>query len=441
MIIVVKIGSQSLLQQPPNPDVLESHLDCKFLAQLLSQIFQLKERGHVVYLISSGAVAAGRSIWHEHRQLNNTAARQILAGIGQVELMQIYRQLAAEQGLHVVQLLLTKNDFISRGHYLNLERLLLSLQGYPELLPIINENDSVSIDELMFTDNDQLAGALAQQLGADLLLLLTEASGVYDRDPREPGARLYPLLGPVAVGGAAAVPRQAAVWPRLEGKNSSGRGGIASKLETARKMSRAGVPTCIASARQSEIILQVVSELAGFNILGRVCHSAKSITEKTEIEPKAIFDKWGETWQRRPELGTLVLPSSSYWPGSLPKMREQAGNKVQNKAKNNLRGVRKWLFIRDLAAGQGRIVVNDGLARKLRGKQHVVSILPVGIVSCDGEFSKGDLIDIYSESQEKLGIGLARYNVARLRETLGKHNQAIFIHYNYLHIENYDTLP
>ncbi|WGK68476.1 glutamate 5-kinase [Candidatus Haliotispira prima] len=438
MTIVVKVGSQSLLEKGES-STKNSGLakpDLSFMADLVGQIACLKEQGHNVYLISSGAVAAGRGIWHESRQLvGQTAERQILAGLGQVELMQIYKQIAAKHQLHVVQLLLAKSDFISRNHYLNLERLLLSMQDFPELLPVINENDSVSVDELMFTDNDQLAGVLGQQLGADLLLLLTEASGVYDKDPRQADARLFRLLGPKHGG-----------WPKPEGKSSSGRGGISSKLETAGKMCRAGVVSCIASARQPQIILRITEEVGQLRaalkeeLSPEFTGAQERPEERSEARPEELADRvitrWSQEWFAKPELGTLVLPSSArlvrFLCGS-------ATGPAEGKGKPAVRGIRKWLSARDLAAGRAGIIVNDGLVEKLQGRKQAVSILPVGIVRFRGEFGKGDLIDIYSEQGAKIGIGLARYSHLQLAKTISKKNQEIFIHYNYLHINEDET--
>ncbi|MEM9424371.1 MAG: glutamate 5-kinase, partial [Spirochaetota bacterium] len=398
MTIVVKVGSQSLLRADVSTAGQTEgqggrNLDRTFMADLVAQVAVLKQQGHIVYLISSGAVGTGRGLWQNHPKLSETATRQILAGIGQVELMQTYRELAVEQGLHAVQILLTKNDFIRRNHYLNVERLLLSMQDHPELLPVINENDSVSIDELMFTDNDQLAGVLAQQLDADLLLLLTDASGVFDKDPRESGARLLPLLG-------------GRPWPRLEGKNNSGRGGISSKLETARKMSNAGLFSSISAARQPQIILDTVSFVQQF----------------MAVRNNAVrLQQWRIEWSDRPELGTLILPDSP------------------QKNKKNLRGVRKWLSATNLSASPSRIIVNKELAKKLHSSKQAISILPIGIIDYKGEFTKGDLIDIYSIDREKIGIGLARYSHTQLSKAMMKQNQAIFIHCNYLHIEKWDS--
>ncbi len=434
MTIVIKVGSQPLLKRN------ENGLDQAFMANLVEQLAHLKQQGHSIYLISSGAVAAGRMIWHaasrpgaEPDEPSETARLQILAGLGQVELMHIYKQLAGQHGLHAVQLLLSKNDFISRAHYLHVERLLLSMQSFPELLPVINENDSVSVEELMFTDNDQLAGVLAQQLGADLLMLLTEVAGVYDREPCRDGAQLLPLLGP-----------DAGSWSRLTnltGKSHSGRGGINSKLETARKASRAGVPCSITAAREPQVVLRVVTELQ------HLC-SAFSAQEaaQTEILAQKLLWQWTQKWSARTELGTLALPALAAlqpWArrvqsgcGSAGSSGVNQGDKQAGRNKTpGLRGVRKWLSARQLADGQARITVNSVLAQKLQKRERALSILPVGIVSFQGTFSKGDLIDIYSEPGKKIGIGLARYSDLQLSKTMQRQNQAVFIHYNYLHIE------
>ena len=405
MNIIVKVGSQSLLDATGG-------LDHNFMADLIYQIAMLKQQGHTVYLVSSGAVAAGKDIWDKSTELSETASRQILSGLGQAKLMQTYKEIADRHQLFVVQLLLSKNDFISRNHYLNVERLLLSMQEFPELLPIINENDSVAIDELMFTDNDQLAGVLAEQLYADLLILLTEAAGVYDKEPQEKDAQVFRLLGPKS---------GIEKWPKLEGRSNRGRGGISSKLDTAHRMSQAGLFTNIASARQPQIVVQVASAVE------------QLITIENQNLNSSMVENWRNEWYAQPEFGTLVLPVTFLASPS----EEQSGAKF---ARGKLRGVRKWLSARNLAAGHGRITVNECLEQKLLlADQNAISILPIGIAAFEGEFSKGDLIDIYSTKKEKLGIGLARYGHMQLRKVIKKQNQAVFIHYNYLYVERFNT--
>ena len=417
MTIVIKIGSQSLLSG--------DGLNVSLMAKLIAQIVELKKAGHVVYLLSSGAVAAGRSMWHREQGGGTPAARQILAGLGQVELMQHYKQIAQThqlQGhqLQVVQLLLTKNDFIQRSHYLNIERLLLRMREFPELLPIINENDSVSLDELMFTDNDELAGLLARQLGADLLVLLTEVAGIYERNPDHNDMDLCPI--PVLRGEQS--------WPRLEGKSRSGRGGIGSKLETVRKMSRAGVVSSVAAAQESEIVLQIVEQVLALRtaIFGDIANIAASI------------ERWVADWAIQSQLGTAVLPAPlalAQWAG-VPTEEASESTTERHRAKLK-RGLRKWLAARNLAAGEARIVVHAGLTKKLEGERQLISILPVGVLRYEGEFRKGDLIDIYSEGGKKLGIGLARYSHLQLEKTMVQKNGAVLIHYNYLHVEKWDS--
>ena len=424
MTIVIKIGSQSLLAKKG------SGLDEALMGALISQIAELKKAGHMVYLLSSGAVAAGRSIWRERDGADPTAVRQILAGLGQVELMQRYKQIAQKDQLQVVQLLLTKSDFIQRLHYLNLERLLLRMRSFPELLPIINENDSTSVDELMFTDNDELAGLLARQLEADLLVLLTEVAGIYEGNSlkdaeKDSDLRPIPVL------------RCEGPWPRLEGKSHSGRGGIGSKLETVIKMSRAGVLSIVAAAREPDVVLQIVEQVLALRTAlretglsdGSVNGSATNARAESIAAP---IERWAAAWAARLRLGTAVLPAP--WA-----LAQWAGIGLDKEPRRTKRGLRKWLAVRNLAAGEARIVVHAGLAEKLEGERQLISILPVGILRYEGEFRKGDLIDIYSERGKKLGIGLSRYSHIQLAKTMNQKNGAIFIHYNYLHVEQWDS--
>ena len=422
MTIVIKIGSQSLLAKKG------SGLDEALMGALISQIAELKKAGHMVYLLSSGAVAAGRSIWCKRDGADQTAVRQILAGLGQVELMQRYKQIAQKYQLQVVQLLLTKSDFIQRSHYLNLERLLLRMRSFPELLPIINENDSTSVDELMFTDNDELAGLLSRQLGADLLVLLTEVAGIYEGNPPKNGEKNGDLL-PIPV------LRCEGPWPKLEGKSDSGRGGIGSKLETVKKMSRAGVLSIVAAAREPDVVLQIVGEALGLRTALRDLSDGGVNGSATNARAESIaapIERWAAACAARPQLGTAVLPAP--WA-----LAQWAGIGLDKEPRRTKRGLRKWLAVRNLAAGEARIVVHAGLAEKLEGERQLISILPVGILRYEGEFRKGDLIDIYSERGKKLGIGLSRYSHIQLAKTMAQKNGAVLIHYNYLHVEKWDS--
>ena len=178
--IVVKIGSQVLCDP-------EGELNRDVLGGLVDQVSRLSASGWQVLLVSSGAVAAGRGVSGSqlHRISDPVARKQVMAATGQVRLMETYRSLFEQHGLTVAQVLTSKSDFQTRRHYLNMRGCIEALLT-AGIVPIVNENDVVAVTELMFTDNDELAGLLAGMVKADLLCLLSAVPGVYDGDPDDP---------------------------------------------------------------------------------------------------------------------------------------------------------------------------------------------------------------------------------------------------------------
>jgi glutamate 5-kinase len=357
---VIKVGTQTLT-------TADGLLDHAVLANLIAQIATLKKQGHFVVLVSSGAVGTGRGLLQRRPHLKNTNIinapliheRQILAAMGQAYLMQAYQHILDGYNLQSAQILLTKQDFITKHHYQNIAHLFQSLRQQDFILPIVNENDSVAIQELMFTDNDELAGLLAAQLGADRLLLLTNVAGVYDRSPSEPDARIIPIIDPQGKHG---VP-----MPALTAEKSAlGRGGMQSKINTARKMSRLGITTHIASGHEPNIITRLAAQ-----------------------EP----------------LGTTVLP--------------------QRKASS----VKRWLAV---APGETietpSVIANERLTEQLKNPDKILSILPVGLLAIKGQFKKGERVQVLSEADELLAIGLARYDAVQLQSYLGQQQQPVFLH-------------
>ncbi len=190
MKIIIKVGTQSILANDGTPFE-------PIMLHLVEQIVELQKAGHHVILVSSGAVASGRKVAHQFlgRQYGSSIGeKQVLASLGQYELMNIYASMFKVHNLLVAQLLLTKQDFQTRQHYLNIARLLREIVEHQNIVPIINENDSVAIEELMFTDNDELAGLIAVQMNADKLIILTNVEGVYTGHPDKPGSELFQLL-------------------------------------------------------------------------------------------------------------------------------------------------------------------------------------------------------------------------------------------------------
>jgi len=244
--IVVKIGSQVLC----DPD---GALNRDVLSNLVRQLGDLRTDGWQVLLVSSGAVAAGSGLATEQIQrINDPVVRkQVMAATGQVRLMETYRDLFEQQGLTVAQVLATKSDFQTRRHYLNMRGCIDALLQ-AGIVPIVNENDVVSVTELMFTDNDELAGLLAGMVNAGLLCLLSTVPGVYDGDPDDAATRCIKCWDDERYQIEDIVSR---------GTSALGRGGMHNKLAIARKVARLGTEVVIADGTDAQIMSKILGDL------------------------------------------------------------------------------------------------------------------------------------------------------------------------------------
>ena len=247
--IVIKIGSQVLCD-------LDGALNREVLSSLVSQLAGLQVNGWQVLLVSSGAVAAGKALVSEQfeRITNPVARKQVLAATGQVRLMETYRELFEQQSLTIAQVLATKNDFQTRRHYLNMRGCVEALLE-AGIIPVINENDVVSVTELMFTDNDELAGLLAGMVNAELLCLLSTVAGVYDGDPDDAETQCIKYWDDDHYQIDDIVSR---------GTSALGRGGMHNKLTIARKVARLGTEVVIADGTDP----QIMSKILGDQVIG-----------------------------------------------------------------------------------------------------------------------------------------------------------------------------
>ena len=235
--LVIKVGTNVLTRA-------DGRLDTTNISGLVDQIAALKRAGVELVLVSSGAVGAGRELLPGSSDDGEVARRQVYSAIGQVRLMELYRQLFAGHDLLCAQVLATKGDFrdeLHRDNMLNCFRALLR----DEIVPVVNENDVVAVTELMFTDNDELAGLVARMLEADALVILSSVAGLYDGDPRAAGSR---LVTRVAAGDGAVMQYVSSL------KSSGGRGGMATKLRIASQTARAGIPVYIGDGRRAGIL-------------------------------------------------------------------------------------------------------------------------------------------------------------------------------------------
>lgn len=235
--IVLKIGTNVLAR----PDGL---LDVPTITHLVDQIATARKQGIEVIVVSSGAVGAGRSLIALPRDVSRVVQRQVLAAVGQIKLMSLYAELFGHHGLHCAQVLATKEDFRDRRHYLNMQNCFAALLR-DDIVPIVNENDVVSVSELMFTDNDELAGLTAALAGADALIILSNVDGLLDGPPADPASRLIPEVLP----GERLLPE--VIEPT---RSSFGRGGMATKFRFAQKAARVGITTWIANGKRPNVL-------------------------------------------------------------------------------------------------------------------------------------------------------------------------------------------
>ncbi len=246
-VITLKVGSNVITNSEGLPDE-------QVIADISRQIRLLKQHGHDVILVTSGAVAAGRSIYHFPKKTDTVVQRQVLASLGQVKLITLYKEAFEKEEMLCAQVLVTKADFKSRHHYLNMRNCIASLLSHG-IVPILNENDVVSITELMFTDNDELAGLVSAMMNTNLLVILTNVDGVFDGDPAQPGTKLIHEYDPGVI----------RIQEIASGKKSGfGRGGILTKCETSAKIAGVGIQVHIANGKTDNVVLRILDgELIG----------------------------------------------------------------------------------------------------------------------------------------------------------------------------------
>ncbi|MGV3587538.1 MAG: glutamate 5-kinase [Adhaeribacter sp.] len=241
--IVVKIGSNVLTQDNGMPDLAR-------IQHLVAQIAALKKAGKEVIVVSSGAVASGRSLIRVSEKADAVTSRQLLASVGQVKLINTYSELLGQHDLICAQVLVTKEDFRDRVHYLNMKNCFGALLQN-NIIPIVNENDVISVTELMFTDNDELAGLIASMLNADALLILSNVNGIYNGDPKAPNSEVIQEIGQDTTGFSSFVTTQ---------RSQFGRGGMITKCHMAHKVAQLGIAVHIANGKTENILSKVLNE-------------------------------------------------------------------------------------------------------------------------------------------------------------------------------------
>ena len=239
--IAVKVGSNVLTR----PD---GRLDISRMAALVDQIAELHHRGMEIMLVSSGAVASGRGAL-PHLKDESVAGRQLFAAVGQAKLIEHYCDLFQEYGITVGQILTTKENFVNESLKANQMRCMTAMLDNG-VIPVINENDTVSVEELMFTDNDELSGLVARMMKAQVLVILSNVDGVFTGNPDDPVSELIHDVRPgddysSCVGSS---------------KSQFGRGGMMTKMKTALGVAADGIEVRIANGRRQDVLLNVLTD-------------------------------------------------------------------------------------------------------------------------------------------------------------------------------------
>jgi glutamate 5-kinase len=240
--ILVKVGSAVLTGN--------DGLDLDVITSLVEQMAALVKSGYTVVLVTSGAIVSGKHRLKLTDKLKSIPEKQAAAAVGQGRLMRVYSKAFEKNGLYVAQILLTLSDLTDRRRFLNIRNTLSTLMEW-KAIPIINENDTVAVDEIKFGDNDHLAAMIANIIDADLVVILTSTDGLFDKNPAaSKKARLIPLVKKITPDIEAMA---------TEETSSSGTGGMKSKIMAAKKVTAIGIPCIIAPGKRKDVLTDIMA--------------------------------------------------------------------------------------------------------------------------------------------------------------------------------------
>ncbi|GAB4217892.1 MAG: glutamate 5-kinase [Synechococcales cyanobacterium] len=337
-MIVVKIGTSSLTEAQ------SGDLRLAVIGPLVETLCQLRRQGHAVVLVSSGAVGVGCARMGWKQRPSSIVEKQAIAAVGQGRLIRLYDDLFSALNQPIAQVLLTRTDVLERHRYLNVQQTFTQLLSMG-VIPIVNENDTVAVDELRFGDNDTLSALVASVIQAQWLILLTDVDRLYSADPhRDPQAQPItrvthgePLL----------------VTAGQTGKSGWGTGGMATKLTAAKIATASGVTVVISHGQQPHLIPRIVA--------------GESIGTRFDPDPQPINAR--KRW-----IAYGLVP---------------AGSLI-------------------LDAGAERAVCDQGR-----------SLLPAGIIQVQGDFERGEAVQLVNGTGTILGQGLVNYGAGELEKIRG----------------------
>lgn len=366
--IVVKLGTATLMQE-------EGGIALSRFYSYVESIAEQMKAGKEMLVVTSGAIGLGMQRLGLKQRPKHLPQKQACAAVGQGHLMALYSDAFEQLGIVAAQVLLTEEDFSNRHRYLNLRSTIAQLLSMG-VLPIINENDTVSTSELEtektkahrqvnFGDNDKLSALVASKIEADLLVILTDVDGLYDSDPRtEPNAQLLSEVSDI----------ETIMDELTEGKGADpskhGRGGIKTKLAAAKIAAQSGCATIIAGGKIPSILTRLFT---------------------------------GE------QLGTLFIP------------------------KHGLTGKQRWIAFATTV--KAALVVNEGAKEAL--KKGKASLLPAGVIEVKDTFERGDVVSILDKSGHEFARGIVNYSSVEAHKVTGMHSHAID---EKIEDRNYDAL-
>ncbi|KNE63750.1 glutamate 5-kinase [Allomyces macrogynus ATCC 38327] len=378
--VVIKVGTSSICDEVTHRPRLA------LLAALVETIVALREAGHRVVLVTSGAIGVGLRATNEATRPKKLARLQALAAIGQAQLMAQYTALFSPFDVQVAQILISRGDVADRHRYLNACNALRELLEMG-MVPVVNENDAVSVAEIKFGDNDTLSAVVARMVAAQWLFLLTDVDALYTDNPRT-----NPAAKPVRVVRDLLALREQVKVPAGAG-SSVGTGGMETKLVAAELATAAGVTTVILNAQRPRDLIEAMTQpLPAPAVVGNVGDEVKAVSHL---------------------LGTRFVPPQESAP--LPD--------------------RKW-WIRHGLRPAGTVIVDMGAMNALA--DHRASLFPAGIVGVIGQFAATQAVTIVAVSNTAdrtalrfitdqtqltdpvtVGKGLVNYSAAELRLIMG----------------------
>jgi glutamate 5-kinase len=254
--ITIKIGSNVLTRK-------DGTLDLTRMSSLVDQIAELHKNGLEIILVSSGAVASGKSEITTRNKLDDVSARQLYSAVGQAKLINRYYDFFREHGIACGQVLTTKESLSTRRHYLN-QKNCIGVMLENQVIPVMNENDTISVTELMFTDNDELSGMIAAMMDTEALIILSNIDGVYNGLPGESGTQIIRIID-----------SENDISPYIQTtKSTFGRGGMLTKYRIARKVAKEGIEVIIANGKKENILYQLLTNMTNV-VCTRFLPSAK----------------------------------------------------------------------------------------------------------------------------------------------------------------------